>query len=218
MGHHASALVKAEDYDLLAAWRSGDQRAGSHLFRRHFSSVHRFFRSKLPGEADDLTQRTFLACVESRDTIRPELRFKSYLFGIARHRLLTFIRDQKPGASLDAHLLCAADLKDSPESDSARREERRLVLASMRRIPLDYQIALEMFYWENMSVEEIAAVLGTPLGTIKSRLSRGRTLLRDQVIAMDAAPCLTQSTLRYLGEWLRSLGRLAPSPPGSSVL
>ena len=49
------------DFELLEAWREGDQRAGKELFARHFDSIYRFFRSKVDDAAEDLTQQTFLA-------------------------------------------------------------------------------------------------------------------------------------------------------------
>ena len=167
--------------------------------------MHRFFKSKVPAEAEDLTQRTFLACVESRDVIDATRSFPAYLFGIARNRLLTYLRDAKSADGIDMDSVRAVDVADSPEAGSARREERRLVLAAMRRIPLDYQVALELFYWESLAIDEIADVLEAPAGTIKSRLSRGRTLLRDEIVATARTPELSQSTLRYLADWIESL-------------
>ena len=52
------------DFELLEAWREGDQRAGRELFARHFDAIYRFFRSKIEDAADDLTQQTFLGCVK----------------------------------------------------------------------------------------------------------------------------------------------------------
>ena len=78
----------SDDLDLLEAWRAGDKEAAGTLLRRHFSRVFQFFRSKLDDHVDDLTQRTFMACVEARERLRPEVSFRAYLLGIARKQLL----------------------------------------------------------------------------------------------------------------------------------
>jgi hypothetical protein len=58
--------AEPSDLALLEAWRGGDDVAGNRLVRRHFSTISRFFRNKVPDQRADLMQRTFLACVESR--------------------------------------------------------------------------------------------------------------------------------------------------------
>src|SRR6185436_16740094 len=81
-----------DDLALLQSWRNGDQRAGELLCGRHFDDVYRFFEHKLPGEADDLTQQTFMACVRARDQFGGRSAFRTYLFTIARNELITRLR------------------------------------------------------------------------------------------------------------------------------
>jgi len=81
-----------DDLAVLQRWRDGDQRAGEELCGRYFDEVHRFFEHKLSGEADDLTQQTFLACVRTRDQFRGQSKFRTYLFAIARNELYTRLR------------------------------------------------------------------------------------------------------------------------------
>ena len=83
----------ADDAELLEQWRAGDRKAGEALFDRHFDAVARFFRNKVDRGIDDLIQRTFLACVESRDRFRGDSSFRTYAFAVGRHVL------GKPGRS-----------------------------------------------------------------------------------------------------------------------
>ena len=83
------------DIELLEAWKEGDASAGRELFARHFDSVFRFFRNKVDGAAEDLTQQTFMGCLRGRDKFRGESSFRTYLFTIARKRLYTFLRDRQ---------------------------------------------------------------------------------------------------------------------------
>ena len=73
------------DFELLGAWRGGDDNAGNELVRRHFASVYVFLRSKASEHVDDLIQKTFLGCVKARDRIDEQRSFRAYLFGIVRN-------------------------------------------------------------------------------------------------------------------------------------
>ena len=103
------------DFELLDAWRAGDRDAGNELFLRHFESVCRFFRNKVRDGVEDLIQRTFLACVESRERFRKEATFRTYLFTVARNELFAhFRRGRKSPEPIDAMILSVNDLGPSP--------------------------------------------------------------------------------------------------------
>ena len=195
-------MDEQDDIELLDAWREGDARAGDALFRRHFARIYRFFRSKTP-DAEDLTQRTFLALVENRQVMRPDSNFRAYAFGIARNQLLMHYRKRGNSLETSPQTHSAADLAGPGLETGLRKgEELRLVLRAMQQLPLDFQVALELYYWEDMSVGDIATALELPAGTIKSRLWRGRELLREQIEQIDAPGTLRESTLGQLNRWI----------------
>lgn len=197
------------DFELLTAWQAGDDAAGDALVRRHFWGVYRFFRNKVDDAAEDLAQRTFLACVEARDRVRAELSFRAYLFGIARNQLSLHFRGHQRSARLFRPAeTSVADLRGQPDRPLADRQEQQALLLALRRIPIDFQIALELYYWEELSVAEVAAVLDIPEGTVKSRLGRARRQLREQLEAMDLPDATLESTLSDLEGWARSLREL----------
>jgi RNA polymerase sigma-70 factor (ECF subfamily) len=165
-----------EDRELLLAWRNGDRGAGSLLFQRHFGRVYRFFDAKLDCDVDELTQRTFVGCIESQDRLDGLRSFKAYLFGIARLQLMQWLRERRRA---DRHVPLPELVAEGSPSQRLDLEERgQVVLGLLRQIPNDLQIALQLFYWERLSVAEIAVVLGIPAGTVKSRLHRAKGLLR----------------------------------------
>ncbi len=196
------------DFELLERWRGGDDAAGNTLFERHFRSVNRFFRSKVDGGVEDLVQATFLSCVEGRDRFEGRSSFRGYLFGIARNRLLLWYR-QRRRDPVDAEAASAVDLGASPSRAIAGREEERLLLLALRRLALDHQITLELFYWEELKGHELAEVLGISPHTVRSRLSRARQALREAVERVAADPALAESTLGDLEGWAQALrGRI----------
>lgn len=197
----------SEDLELLVAWRAGDNEAGSRLLRRHFRTLYRFFRSKVSTGADDLVQQTMLACADGLHRFRGDASFKTYLLAIARTQLLMHLRrharKDKPVVELETSV---ADVLGSPSRVAAGKDEQRLVLTALRHIPVDLQIAVELHYWEEMRIEDIAVVVGIPAGTVKSRLNRARRLVREWILAVEEAPAaLREATAGDVESWALSL-------------
>lgn len=171
------------DLALLEQWRAGDEPAGHQLFTRHFASVYRFFEHKSGAEADELTQRTFLACVAAKDQFRNQSSFRTYLFTIARHELYAHLRRQTQNQLLDFELTSIAELGTSPSSrlDRARRIDR--LRTALTELPAEQQLLLELHYWHDLDAAELGEVFGTTAGTIRVRLLRARRALRERIAA-----------------------------------
>lgn len=199
-----------DDFALLEAWRAGDSDAGDRLFAAHFDAIFRFFRNKVDdAAAEDLTQAVFLACVDGRDRFRQAASFRTYLFAIARNHLLMHYRKKGRGKEVLAdETTSVADLGASPGSVVQAREEQDLLLCALRRIPIDFQIAVELYYWEDLSTRELAEILGVPEGTVRSRLARAREHLMREIEALAASPALHASTMQGFDTWARSLREL----------
>ncbi|EDM76991.1 hypothetical protein PPSIR1_13295 [Plesiocystis pacifica SIR-1] len=192
------------DDELLEAWRRGDQRAGRELFERHYDAVDRFFRNKAGEDGPDLAQRTFLAVVEGieADRYRNQNSFRSWLFAIAYRQLCKHYRSQASDRRrFDAAVTSVHDLDPTPSTIVGRSEDERLLLAALRLLPIDLQVALELHYWEQMSDAQIAGALGLPLGTVKSRIRRARQLVAEHVAALSQAPRGVERTLANLEGW-----------------
>lgn len=195
-----------DDAQLLEAWRDGEQRAGRILFERYYDPLARFFRNKVGAEAPDLVQRTFLGCVEGLDRFRGEGSFRSYLFAVAYRQLCKHYRDEsKQRERFDVGTVTAYDLDPTPSRALARRREQRLLLEALRRIPVEFQVALELHYWEQMPAYEIAAALDCPVGTMKSRIRRGRQMLGEQLEQLATSPAELKSTMGNIDDWAVAL-------------
>jgi RNA polymerase sigma factor (sigma-70 family) len=191
-----------DDRQLLDAWRGGDERAGEALFDRHFRSLHGFFRNKVGPECEDLVQRVLLACVERRDGFEGKSTFRTWLFGVARVELLRFYREKgKLAAEVELPTVSVHELDPSPSSILVGAQEERILLAALRRLPLDMQIAVELHYWEQMTATEIAEVLEVPAGTVKSRLRRAREQLEVEIAKLASDPRLRESTAMDMDRW-----------------
>jgi RNA polymerase sigma-70 factor (ECF subfamily) len=188
------------DEQLVARWRAGDREACAELFGIYYDGVARFFRNKVPGQADDLIQRTFLRCFEGIERLNDPAKFRSFLFAIAHNLLREHLRE-RVHAPLDLESQRAIDLDPTPSALLVAREQQRLLIIALRHVPLAHQIVLELRYWEQMSGAEIAEVLAEPIGTIKTRLRRARQLLEQAVSELAQSPASLSVSLAELERW-----------------
>jgi RNA polymerase sigma factor (sigma-70 family) len=194
------------DRELLTAWREGDKKSGRRLAERHYPTVERFFFNKVGDRAADLIQLSFLRLLEAKDRLRPDANFRAYLLGIARNVLYEhYRRVRKDSDNLDFGSQSVMDLEPTPSSVMAGREEARLLLAALKSIPLDYQVVLELYYWEDMRSREVAEVLGLPQGTARSRIRRAKQLLEEQLAILASSPAELHATTTNLEQWAAQL-------------
>jgi RNA polymerase sigma-70 factor (ECF subfamily) len=197
------------DLELISAWRAGEATAGQALFARHFRAVYRFFETKCYAEADELVQATFLACVRAKDQFRGDSSFKTYLFTVARHELYRALSErQRTVARVDFEVSSIAELAPTPGTKIAGHQDRVRLLLALRELSVDAQMLLELHYWEGIGIGELAEIFDAPPVTIRSRLHRVRTALRDQMLREPDAAQVIGDTLESLDAWAR---RLAPA-------
>ncbi|WP_423494930.1 RNA polymerase sigma factor [Microbacterium esteraromaticum] len=157
-------------------------------FRQEAPGLLGFFvrRVSPPEDAADLVSETFLAAWRSkqRDAVAPDLR-RAWLFGIARKVLSQYRRGRRRRSALSERVrasvgadLAAGGVHPSDEFDPELVEHVRELIRCLS--PLDREI-IELVYWEGFTQEEVATILGKPSATIRSRLSRARAVLRNQL-------------------------------------
>jgi RNA polymerase sigma-70 factor (ECF subfamily) len=196
-----------EDLELLDRWTAGDAAAGNQLFTRNFALVYRFFESKTEGEIDDLVQETFLACLKSRATFRRQSTFRTYLLAIARHTLFHYWRKRRPSSEpIDFQEVSVASLSTSVGSKLSAEQERAMLFAALRAMPLDQQLLIELYYWEDLDREALATVFDVEPATIGTRLFRARQALREHVERPAGVGTAD------LDGWIRAQ---RPAPPGA---
>jgi RNA polymerase sigma-70 factor (ECF subfamily) len=196
-----------DDFALLDRWKAGDGAAGDQLVRRHYMSVRRFFEARFSAFADDLTQRTFLACVETLPERPVRESFRACLFGIARNQLLMQLRKSRQRSAVEYRRDMA--LRPTPRTSVtgllARNEEHHYVLRALVQLPPDLQVAMQLFYWELMSTDEIGRVIEVPASTVRSRLARARELMAKSITRLKLPKPLQESLAADLEEWTRTV-------------
>lgn len=148
-------------------------------FTRHFEDIYTFFHHKVPTDADELVQRTFMACVGARDWFREQSSFRTYLFAIARNQLYSYLRQLPRGEQVDFEVTSIAQLVTSIASQLGRQQEIAHLRAALATLPAEQQLLLELHYWHELDAAGLAEVFETTTGNIRVRLVRARTALRE---------------------------------------
>lgn len=193
----------------MLAWRAGDKRAGGEIIDKYLAPLLRFFRNKVGSvdEAEELTQRTFTGAIEGVVRFRDESTVRTWMFAIARNVLRQWAEEmaRQRGRSGSLGDASVADLGAGPSTAMAKRREQRLMLEALRKLPIESQLVLELFYWEQLTARQIGEVLDCPEGTARSRLRKAKLELRGTLdeLARDAAEL--ESTVHGLETWAQQL-------------
>lgn len=153
------------------------------LVEAHYRSLYRFAYSLSRNEADasDLVQQTFTTYAEKSDALRDPSKAKSWLFTTLYRE---FLRQKKRSEriTLQEHesLEQQAPVQYSADDD---RIDAKVAVAALETLDEIHRLPLTLFYLQSLSYKEIAAVLDIPIGTVMSRICRGKTILKDTLLA-----------------------------------
>lgn len=190
--------VIVSDEMLLAQWCAGNVEAGNELIARYFKPLLLYFRSKLSSEDDvqDLLQTTLVACTEQKERRRLEevASFGAYLFGIARHKLLSFYgRGSRRFDWEELGSVPVADLSPGPSTLLKMQQRVDLLLMAMGELSIDQQTAIQLKYWNGMKQREVADALGVPPGTVARRIHDATRRLATEYAELErrnGRPCV----------------------------
>ncbi len=175
-------LVVAEPEQLpVPRARAGDPAAWDVLFRRYQLPLYVYVFELVHDEQAslDIVQETFINAARHIDGLREDAKFGSWLFGIAHQKCLQRWRKQgREAAALDEMAAAPAEFEDDPAELLIRSEQEATVMKLLDQLPVAQRSVMLLHFIEDFALEDIAAVTGTALGTVKSRLHYGRKALR----------------------------------------
>ena len=173
-------MAKSEQLPVAEA-RAGKPEAWEVLFGRYQLPLYVYvFELVRDQQASlDIVQETFVAAVRHIAGLQADENFGSWLFGIAHQKCVQLWRKQNREARWRDEIAGApAKLESSPDDLLLRREQEAEFLLLLDQLPLPQRTALLLHFMEDFSLEEIARITGTSLGTIKSRIHYGKRTLR----------------------------------------
>lgn len=176
----AGMAIVDSDFDLLDRWRAGDNAAGHALLARHFDVLRRFFVLRCGQDADDLVQRTMLACVASKDRFRKHASFRTYMFVVARNELYRYIAvRRRDGERFELSGASSVEAALAPGSRANDEAELQRVVAALHKLPDHQRTLLELHYWSELGIAALSELFEVGPGNIRTKLHRARRKLRD---------------------------------------
>ena len=192
--------MAAADAELVASARAGSQDAFRELLRRYERPVYALVVRMVhdPSLAEDLAQEVFLKAFRSLAGFDPQRKFASWLFKIAHNTTIDQLRRRaveteplETGGDddrLDPLATVADPRAATPEAERQRTELGRALERAVAGLRPEYREAVLLRFQEGLAYEEIAEVLGVPLGTVKTHLHRARRELAERLRGMGWAP------------------------------
>lgn len=184
------------DQQVVLLAREGRERAFRELIGRYqrpvFSLIYRLVRDR--EKAEDLAQDTFIKVLNAIDRYNPEFKFSSWIFKIAHNTALDQLRKRehetlsldgsphaRTAAEADASTITPESHDENPEQFTMNRELGSEIEQALGAIRPDYRTAIVLCHVEGRPYEEIADIMGVPLGTVKTYIHRGRRDLMEKL-------------------------------------
>ena len=182
------ALIKKRIKQVI----KGDQDAFAEIVEIYSNSIYQLGYSMLGNrhEAEDVAQEAFIRAYVNIKYFNQDLKFSTWLFRIATNLCIDRIRKKKPDYYLDAEvsgtdgLTMYSQLSSNaplPENELESLELQETVQKEILKLPEKYRSVIVLKYIEELSLNEISEILDMPLGTVKTRIHRGREALRQQL-------------------------------------
>ena len=208
-GAPAAAAAGDSDPALVSRAAAGDARAFEALMRRYNRTLFRTARAILrdDAEAEDALQEAYLQAYRSLGSFRAEAKLSTWLARIVANEALMRLRKHTrraeivPMQSADApevEQVMESDTDNAPDTRAARGEMRRLLEAQIDALPEAYRTVFMLRAVEELSAEETATVLDIPPATVRTRLFRARSLLREALAQKIDLAC--EDAFSFAGE------------------
>ncbi len=179
----------SDDARLVESVLNGDRDAFSQLVAKYQNPIAAFAYSACGdiAQSEDLAQETFIIAWRKLRDLKEPAKFKSWLFGIARNLINNAARKQTRNPLAGSHELdenlTSTTLAANPTDHAITKEEQAILWQALEHIPESYREPLVLFYREHQSIQRVADTLDLTEEATRQRLSRGRKLLHERVIA-----------------------------------
>ena len=176
-----STVKTTSDEALIGLIASGDRDAMRLLFARHKVRVFRFLRRMVDSEAtaEDLLSEVFLEIWRSADRFDARSQVSTWMLGIARYKALSSLRQRSFDALDDDTYETVEDLADDPETALQKTERSALLQDCLKQLSTAHREVLDLIYYHEQSIEDVARILSVPPGTVKTRAFHARKRIAE---------------------------------------
>jgi RNA polymerase sigma-70 factor (ECF subfamily) len=183
-GGRAKNVAEADLRLLVEKVASGDRAAFRWLFLRFQRPIHTYLVRliRAPHIADELMSETMMELWRGAGRFGGRSTVSTWLFGIARHKAIDYLRRMRETALDEETMGGIPDPAPGPEDSAVKASLAGLVGRLMERLSVEHREVLHLAYREEMSVEEIAALVGCPTNTVKTRMFYARKRMRELLV------------------------------------
>jgi len=179
--HLRAPIQDSSDEALISLIADGDKRAMQVLYARHNVRVYRFIL-RLTGNqslAEDLVSEVFLDVWRQAEGFEAKSQVSTWLLAIARYKALSALR-RRTDEHLDDHMAATIeDTADNPETVVGTKDRNTIVQKCLTRLSPAHREVIDLVYYHEKSVEEVAEIVGIPENTVKTRLFYARKKLAE---------------------------------------
>ena len=170
-----------EDTQLIARIANGDRLAMQTLFGRHRVRVFRFVLRYLRDEssAEDILAEVFFDVWRQAGRFEGRSSVATWLLSIARFKALSHVRQRKEDSLDEDYAASLVDQADDPEIDIAKRDKGLALRKCLEALSREHREIIDLVYYHEKSVEEVASIVGVPAATVKTRLFYARQKLSE---------------------------------------
>jgi RNA polymerase sigma-70 factor (ECF subfamily) len=183
MTAHALSMPAPDD-SLIAGLRTGDRAAVSRAYEAHHAVIRSFARRLVgdTGAAEDIVHDTFVALPKAIRSFRGEASLRTFLIGVAvnhaRRHVRSAVRRRSAMSRLADDPGSSPAAVRNPEQEAQRRQLAARLWAALDTLPLDQRVALVLCEVEQRTSAEVAAIVGAPEGTVRTRLFHAKRKMR----------------------------------------
>ena len=178
-GHSKAIVAKVQDEALVESIARGDQDAMRVLYARHSVLVYRFIL-RMTGDAslsEDLLSEVFLSVWRQADTFEAKSKVSTWLLAIARYKAMSALRRRSHEQLDDEKAAVIEDPSDGPEIALHATQRSALVRKCLTKLAPAHRQVIDLVYYHEKSIEEVAQVVGIPANTVKTRMFYARARL-----------------------------------------
>jgi len=176
LGKQTPASVQQSDPEILGRIARGDKLAMRVLFARHNTRVYRFVQRLVSNEAlaEDLVNEVFVDVWRDASRFQGKSQVATWILAIARFKALSALRRRKDDALDEAAAAVIPDTADDPEITLQKLDRVAILRECMSHLSRDHREIIDLVYYHDMSVTEVAEIVGVPCNTVKTRVFNAR--------------------------------------------
>lgn len=174
-------MTAASDSDLLERIRAGDQLALQTLYGRHHVKIYRFALRLVRNEAaaEDVVSEVFIDVWRNASGFAGRSEASTWLLAIARNKAYSQLRRRKEDELDEEAAGQIEDVADNPEVTLQKKNKGELLRALLTKLSPEHREVIDLVYYHDRSVEEVAEIVGVPEGTVKTRMFHARKRLSE---------------------------------------